>query len=356
MGQGGFHLASALDGNQCSASPSDLEEHSKCALQLVLMLKKLFNQNSAAINSIRQILHSPSLIFAIMGLIGTGFIIFATSRFNAGVSPDSVEYISTARNIANGSGINYWNNSPLLIEPPLYPIVLALVNFVFKADLLSSARFVNAFLFGLIIYLSGFLFVKHLKSSLALVFLALVSVLVSPALIEISIMIWTEALFICLIMLYIIFSERYVEKRNIISLIILSFTTSLAALTRYIGIILIPIGIIYILFFNRDKLLTKIRHLFLFGSVSTLPIAIYVVRNYILSHSLFGYNPTAIGAVTFYQGAINTYNEGKWALIQVLSWYLPERIMNSHRLLLILIIVIGFIFAVGYKENLKSSI
>ena len=200
------------------------------------------------------------LFLIILGLIGTCMILLATRRYSAGVTPDSVLYISVARNIANGSGITTWNSDPLISEPPLYPIILAVVNYVFKIDPLLSARFVNALLFGLIIYLSGLIFKKHLKSSPALVLLGTAFVLVSRTLVDVFLQTWTEPLFICFVLLTLLFYERYIEKRNTTSLVLLSLSTSLASLTRYMGIVLILTGIVYILFFNRDNLATKIRH------------------------------------------------------------------------------------------------
>lgn len=319
-------------------------------------MKNMYNQKLSTIKSSIQTFPSinRNLFPVILGLIGASIIILSTSRFNVGVTSDSVAYISAARNIASGRGMTSMIGSPITAEPPLYPIVLAVVNYVFKIDPLLSVRFINALLFGLIIYLSGLLFTMHLKSSPVLVLLGTVYVLVSRSLVDISLYAWTEALFVCFVLLYILFSEKYIEKRDTTSLVLLSLFTSLASLTRYIGIVLIPVGVIYILFFNQDNLAIKIRHFFLFGSISILPITAYFIRNYILSGSLMSYNPMPFGENTFYEGVSNIYHMANTMFDNVLSWFIPKRIVVRPFFIMSLIFVIGFIVFLAYKGNSKK--
>lgn len=296
---------------------------------------------------------TPYLVPAILGLIGAGIVVASTSHFNAGVSTDSVIYISTARNIANGDGITAYYG-PLIVEPPLFPGILAVVFAIFKMDPLLSARFVNAFLFGFVIFLSGLLFNRHLKSSPGLASLGTAYVLVSITLVNVSLMVWTEPLFICLVLLFLIFSERYIEKRGVISLLFLSLFASLASLTRYLGIVLIITGIFIILFLNREKWVTKIRHVSLFGSISILPLAAYLVRNIILSGSLIGYNPLPYHSVTFFHEVINIFHTAAQILYYVLSWYLPGQISTNLFLIFILSLAIGFIIGLEFTANWKK--
>jgi len=157
---------------------------------------------------------------ALLGLVGTGIILLSTSRYGAGLSPDSVGYIATARHIANGDGVISYHGAPLVVQPPLYPALLATVDYVFGIDPLSSAHIVNSFLFGLIVYLSGLLFFNHLTSSatFAVALLGTVSSLISASLVSVSLMAWSEPLFICFMLLYLIHSKSYVVKGDTISM------------------------------------------------------------------------------------------------------------------------------------------
>jgi hypothetical protein len=82
-----------------------------------------------------------------------------------------------------------------------------------------------------------------------------------------------------------------------------------------------------------------------------------MIRNYILSSSLFGnksHYPLLAGNVTFFQQVSNTYHFAASIFDHVLSWYLPERITNSRPLLIFLSLAIGFIAALEYKDNWKK--
>jgi hypothetical protein len=64
---------------------------------------------------------------ALLGLAGASALLIAMSRNGAGISPDSVIYISTARNIANGRGFVTYVDAPLVLQPPSYPAILGFI-------------------------------------------------------------------------------------------------------------------------------------------------------------------------------------------------------------------------------------
>ena len=288
---------------------------------------------------------------AILGLIGAGLIILATDRFNAGASPDSVLYLSTARNIANGKGITSMFG-PMVDGMPLYPLLLGFLGYIFHSDPLILARFVNALLFGLIVYLSGILFKRHLKS-LTLVYLGTVSVLISFALVDVSLWMWTEPLFIYFVLLFLFFSEIYIDKRNMTSLMMAAFSISLATLTRKISFPVIFIGILYILLFNKDRLITKFRHLFVYIFISLLPVMVTLIRNYILSGFLFGANYSPVGKVSFKVALTNTYQLATRILDLIINWFIPETITSRYTLML-LCLILGIIIGLNYQKTWRK--
>ena len=288
----------------------------------------------------------PSLRYglplAILSVIGSIAILLSTRHYGAGLSPDSVGYIATARHIATGAGTITYDGTPLLAQPPLYPALLATIDYIFGIDPLSSAHIVNAILFGLIVYLSGLLFLKHLKSSTAFALLGTVSVLVAVPLIRVSLMAWSEPLFICFVLLYLIFCEAYLAKADTTSLLLLSLSVALACLTRYIGVVFILTGVVSILLVRRDSLRVKFRHLFIFISISALPIGIWVIRNYFLSGTLFG--PRASSIYTLSQNLTFVFDT-------FLSWYIPERISEHRSILTLLSVTVGFLAGLSAKGN-----
>ena len=154
------------------------------------------------------------LILLLFGLGGMILVLLSTSLFGAGLSPDSVYYISIARNFADGKGLITYLGDPVVVWPPLYPILLAIPSILFKIDPLISAHVINAILFGLTVYFSGLLLSRHLDSSVVFSLLGTAVLLFSNILQDIFIMVWSETLFIFFVILFLFFLEKYIQKSN----------------------------------------------------------------------------------------------------------------------------------------------
>lgn len=249
----------------------------------------------------------------ILGMIGAGIVIYLISLHGAGTSPDSVYYISVARHIADGIGIIGYDGYYLVLQPPLYPMLLASIKIIAFTDPLLSSGYVNAILFGLIIYISGLFFLKHVNSYI-LVLLGTITVLTSFVLIQISLMALSEPLFILLILLYLYNFELYQANGKLISLIILSAAASLACLTRYIGVILILTGVICIFIQQKKSYKEKLRHILIFLLITCIPIGMWVIRNFYLTGTFTG------------QRADSSYTLSenlKFLFNTAVHWYLP---------------------------------
>lgn len=284
---------------------------------------------------------SNSTLFLVpLSIIATATVFLATSNYGAGLSPDSVGYIAAARQMATGIGAVL--STPLPDQPPLYPALLAAFDYVFGIDPLSSAHIVNAVLFGLIVYLSQLLSLRLLKSSLAFALLGGASLLVCPPLVGVSLMAWSEPLFICFLLFYLILSGSYLAKAAVASLLLLSLSVALACLTRYIGVILILTGIVSIVAFSRTRPRIRIGHVVLFLLISALPIGLWVIRNYLLYGTFLGSRASSI--FTFQE------NLG-FAHSTVLSWYVPNSIAGHRSLLMLLSATIGFLAGRSATNN-----
>lgn len=276
-------------------------------------------------------------LLILMSLTGAGIILFATSQYGAGISPDSVGYIATARHLIDGIGFITYNNTPLLAQPPLYPAVLGVVGFVFRIDPLISANFVSAIFFGLTLYISGLLFLKNLPPFLA--FLGTASLIVSLPLIKVSFQAWSEPPFIFFVTLYLFALLKYLEKKNVKLLLLLSFSVMLACLSRYIGVVLVLTGIISILIIQHTNLKTKLLHAFTFAFVSTLPIGIWVGRNYLLSKTFFG--PRSPSSHSLLYNLSHIFNT-------LARWYLPIQITDSHPIFIFLSLIVCFLIGIFF--------
>lgn len=267
--------------------------------------------------------------------MGTGIILYATSRYGAGASPDSVAYIASARHLADGTGFITYKNSPLVVQPPLYPTILAVSDYTFGIDPLISANFISAIFFGLNLYISGLLFHRSVSPLLALV--GTLALLISVPLISVSLMAWSEPPFVFFVTLSIFALSMYWERRDIRSLLLLSLSTALACLTKYVGLVFVITGIIGILTIQHTYLKTKLLHALIFLSVSVLPVSIWMGRNYILSKTLLGPRPPSLFSFS---------DNIRFTFDTILSWYLPDRITNSRLLLMVIGLAVGFLLGV----------
>ena len=264
----------------------------------------------------------------LLALVGAILILLSTSRYGAGLSPDSVGYIAAARNLLAGAGFICYNGSPTVVWPPLYPACLALLSRTFGTDPFFVANVLNALIFGLIVYVGGVLAFKHAASFPSLALVATLAMLFSRPLFVVSVMAWTEPLFILFVLLCLIVSDSYLSKQDTTSLVLLSLSVALASLTRYIGVTLILWGAFIIVGFHRDRLKHRLAHLSLFTLISTLPVAIWLIRNYAISSSLFG--PRGPSVFTLSQNLTYLFTT-------LLSWYIPRRIAERHSILMIVI-------------------
>lgn len=285
------------------------------------------------------------ILLAIIGLIGASFIILLVSHYGVGVSPDSVYYISVARHVADGTGFVGYDGYYYVLQPPFYPLLLATIKILFSIDPLVSAGYLNAFLFGLIVYYSGLFLLNHLKS-LPLIILGTISILVSFVLIQISFIALSEPLFILFVILYLHYFDIYREKKTITSLLLFSTAVTLSCLTRYVGIIIILAGTISIFIWGRKNLKEKFLHIIFFLIITLLPTGLWILRNFLTSGTFVGRR--AESSYTFSDNLVFLFNA-------VLKWYFPIQINAGEMFLFILIIVAGIFGGIVLANKSKKG-
>lgn len=284
----------------------------------------------------------------LLSLAGAGVVMISTLHYGAGITQgDSVEYISAARNLAMGNGLKTYYGEPLANFPPLYSVLLAVIDCLSGVDPADSAGYANAFLFGLIVYLSGLLFFRHLHPNSAISWFGATMVAISKPLIGVSVNVLSEPLFIFFTLVFIIYTERYIIRKDYVSLIIFSISAAMACLTRYIGITLILTGALVILIVHLNRIKACLASLLPFLLISCLPIGLLITRNYFSAGNLLGSHrppPDASQAAS-------------WIPFYLQSWYFPSGISLSGNHLvskLLLLAVIFFLLYFTYSGGWKK--
>lgn len=289
----------------------------------------------------------PAII--LLSFCACGLVLFSTALYGAGLSPDSVGYISAARAIIAGSGVNWFDGSPFVGQPPLYPALLALAGVISGKDPLALAHFINAIIFGLIIFLSGRLFFRHLREDPRLPLFGVMILLFLPVLSGMAVMAFSEPLFIIFTLFFFIFLERFILLKDRTSFLIFTLSAALACLTRYIGITLIISGMLVILLMLKTDLKSKIRYSLIFLVLSALPTGTWILRNYLISGILTGER-----AQSLYSLKQNIF----FTLIAILNGYFPGAIIKYPAVIIFIIVLISaviLLLLISFKKPRKFT-
>jgi hypothetical protein len=236
-----------------------------------------------------------SLIAAILGFI---VIQVFTNYGGIGISPDSIAYIGTARNIIGGNGFTEFTGTPLVAFPLIYPSFLAIIMFVTQTDIVVLAPFLNGLLFATLVFLSGVILERFKYKTNLYKRILLAIMICSPSLIEIYTMLWSETVFILLIIVFIYFFQRYFRTHSYKSLVSAAIIAAIAFDTRFAGITIIGTGCLLLFF---DKNLTwkrKTFHISVFGSIGVSLVVVNLIRNVLIGGLATGMRQKGITTLT----------------------------------------------------------
>lgn len=288
-----------------------------------------------------------ALVPAAIGFVAAGLILVCTHRFGPGLSSDSANYISAARSLLAGNGLLMLDGTRYAAWPPLYPTLLAALKLC-GLDYVLTARCVSAASFGLVVFLCGLWILRSTKSLLWAT-LCSVCILVSKPLFGMSCWAWSDPLFILLVTLFF-FVLRWLLSRPTVRLaLLLTLVTATACLTRYVGVVLIPVGIFLLLVGEAQTLRKRMVFAACLAAASLLPLALWLLRNQLVTGTLVGrrlpYDITLFRNIDL-AGAI------------IASWIFPPQIaMNLTGWLVFCLfwILVAIIFLSSIRESRTSG-
>ena len=226
-----------------------------------------------------------SLIAAVAGFT---IIFFYTRHGGIGVCPDGVVYTTTAQHVLSTCNLVDFRNYSLVEFPALYPLFLSAIMFLTNLQPLVFGAMLNACLFAVVIYLSGYITEQFQYNSKWYKAAVLSCIGLSPGLLEVYSMLWSETIFMLLLLLFIITMHRYFQTYSKKVLITAAIITSLACVTRYAGITIIATGCLLLLSDTKLPLRKKITDVGLFVLISPVLLIINLTRNYIVGGSMTG--------------------------------------------------------------------
>lgn len=226
----------------------------------------------------------------LLGGVGTGSIILRELNSGVILERDSPLYISVARNLLEGAGFIDLYGNDLIAAAPLFTVVIALVSSV-GIDAITAAAYVNAIIFGLITVATTTWLRRHIESRF-LVLLAGCAVVLSVLLARSSAAVLTDPLFILLVILSLTALDRFLDTSKWSTLVLAGIWTTLACLTRYIGVTIFITGWLILLIQRGSPIRQKAKRVVVYSAIAMAPVSAWMLHNYFVSGLLFKSHPT----------------------------------------------------------------
>lgn len=254
----------------------------------------------------------------LMGLAGV-LLVLSNTRWGAYLSDDTYYYIYPARDLLAGKGFH-----PSYIFAPLFPLALAVMGLL-GLDALDAARWLNALLFGVNIFLVGRLVLRmNLPAAFALLASALV--LLADVVVEAHGWAMSEALAFTMMLACLDCTLSYLKSGERRWWWGAALTAALTVLTRYASIPLVAAAALTLLFFAPIKSPVKRAiEAALFGVVSLLPITAYWLRNLAVAGHPVRYE-------NFFFEPL-TRDQLIWFFYHWLSLFIPGRLLRGREIL-----------------------
>ena len=226
-------------------------------------------------------------LWGIIGVAALGLELTAT-RLGPALHADSAAYIGGARSLAQGRGFSRLSGptgvKPITAHAPGFALALAGLQRL-GLEAIAGARILNALLFGLNCVMAG-VATKRVTSSLWAGILGSLLMLTSPTMIGVHSWALSEPLYIFLALVGLWLLSVALPSGKTGSLLVSAAALGLGFLTRYVGGTLVATGGLMILVSAGRSWRWRISRLVMFAAASTMPIAIALLRNWLVAGTL----------------------------------------------------------------------
>jgi hypothetical protein len=263
------------------------------------------------------------------------------------VSTDSVHLLFGGLNLAEGHGLISYDGSFLILWPPLYPVLLALVHLASGLDMLAAAGVLQAAAFlGLSLCLS-ILFLRIFPDNFSLALGANVLCDVGAVVLIGFDEVGSDYVHLFLVMLSALLTGYYVETKSGRAFVALAAVGMLAMLERYLGIAALATGAAAAVFLVGGSLGQRLMRGFVL-SMAAVPAGIWLV----ITSQLYGRRDPISFAENF-----------NWFSKSILEWFFPAQAVKTHlgvHISLLWAVTVALILLVGiawyrFKAHMARS-
>jgi hypothetical protein len=207
-------------------------------------------------------------------------------------TPDSFSYLGAADRLASGDGWTYpfgEVGAPVTLFPPLYSLILA-VPAAIDVDPFAWVRWQNVLLFALLAASVGWVVFRETGDRVVPAILASLLVQLGVPTVQAYARIWSETLFLPLVVVALAALARHVVTRRPDPLILAAALSGAAMLTRYAGLALFVTGCALLIAWPGRPARARAGAIGVYATIAALPSALWLLRNSLASGTLTGDN------------------------------------------------------------------
>jgi hypothetical protein len=215
------------------------------------------------------------LLLSFHGLWGI-LLGWSIASYGLGTSRDSAEYLFTSLNLTKHLGFISFAGDRYTLWPPLYPLLLSLIQQISGRNPLQSASVLQWITFAWIALLVSWLFLKVFPDRFLFAFIGSATAGTGVALTMLFQGVGSDYLFLALILSFAYFSDKYISHNHIGSLWMMTLLSALAMLQRYLGVSVLATGFLVVYFHSRMDFRGRLRRSAIYG-LSVLPLVAWVL-------------------------------------------------------------------------------
>ena len=251
------------------------------------------------------------LTLSLLAMVIGGIV---TSKYGAGVASDSTKYLSVAQSVMDGNGLFDHRGKALLSWPPLYSIIIAGLGALTSWDVFVAAWYLNVFILGLNLFLSGVIFYRVFSDRLVYAYLAVLFVLLSNPSLRIHSVISSDPLYLTSALALVLTLEKYITRRSYTAFVFIVVLSALAPILRYVGLAIGATAGLVILIEHYRSPRIWLRDGFALGLAAILPIGWWLIVHNVMTYgSLWGLETQIVD--------VNA--NLSMGLTKILHWFVP---------------------------------
>lgn len=221
---------------------------------------------------------SQARIFVAALAIFSAVVVGIANFSGIAVGDDGVGYLATADSILAGNGLGYFLEDPLTVWPPIWPALIAFLSWVTPFDTVVSATILNS-LTAMTIAPIAWLLTGELQISDRYRKLTVVVLSLGPATIGMAHIVMTDLVFSVVVLGWMYSLMRLYRTPSWRWLIQSSLLVWLAFGVRYVAIILLVFGVIWLLFDQRESWRARFMTAGAYGAIGAIFPVVWMLRN-----------------------------------------------------------------------------